>query len=284
MISSDVELQATLRRIERFRKQVAELRRAETNPTTYRLSASSYLAEIDGMNLDVRDYLSLHPSEVTQDGGVPMNTQSSDRTEFWVTAQVSIAKSAVMLASAEKDLNDGNLISCSVNAYYSLYHLAVSVMWLLPERLPPSRYRTLSKSQADGLELPSKEISHDHAQNFFCAGQAQLKVAGLKELYSTARSLREAASYKPRVKWNGTDWVVGDYSVKPAQVSDVVTQLPRMFTKVLQEVRTQTDDISLGLLALDGARGLLKRQDLPFKGWYSEHVLIRAEALIKKLL
>ena len=64
MINSDVELHATLERIARFQKQFELLRRVETNPANYPLSASGFLLEIDRMNLDVREYLSLHPSEL----------------------------------------------------------------------------------------------------------------------------------------------------------------------------------------------------------------------------
>ncbi|MBI3913521.1 MAG: hypothetical protein HY327_04945 [Chloroflexi bacterium] len=64
MIKNDQELQVALERIEYFRRQVANLRQLEKNPTNYRLSASGFLAKIDRMNLEVRDYLWLHPSEV----------------------------------------------------------------------------------------------------------------------------------------------------------------------------------------------------------------------------
>jgi hypothetical protein len=33
----------------------------ETNPTNYRLSASGFIAEIDRMQLEVREYLSILP-------------------------------------------------------------------------------------------------------------------------------------------------------------------------------------------------------------------------------
>ena len=65
MIKSDKELQVAVERIAHFQRQVAHLRRTETNPVNYRLSVSSYLAEIDRMNLEVREYLSLLPSELT---------------------------------------------------------------------------------------------------------------------------------------------------------------------------------------------------------------------------
>jgi len=75
VINNDEELQVTMERIERFQKQVARLRQVETNPTNYRLSAEGYLEEIDRMNLEVRDYLSMHPSEISKDEEVPLSTQ-----------------------------------------------------------------------------------------------------------------------------------------------------------------------------------------------------------------
>ncbi len=63
MIASDHELQVTLERIARFQAQVAHLRQVETNPANYHAAASGFLAEIDRMQLDVREYLSTHPAE-----------------------------------------------------------------------------------------------------------------------------------------------------------------------------------------------------------------------------
>ena len=64
MIKNDHELEATLERIRHFQAQVKHLRNTETNPTNYRLSSSGFIAEIDKMQLDVREYLSLLPSQV----------------------------------------------------------------------------------------------------------------------------------------------------------------------------------------------------------------------------
>lgn len=64
MLTNDQELKATLARIKYFQQQVENLRQAESNPENYRLSAGGYLAEIDRMNLQVREYLSLHPNEI----------------------------------------------------------------------------------------------------------------------------------------------------------------------------------------------------------------------------
>jgi hypothetical protein len=64
MIKNDKELAVTQERIQHFQSQVLHLRKVETNPLAYRLSASGFLAEIDRMQLEVRDYLSVHPSEL----------------------------------------------------------------------------------------------------------------------------------------------------------------------------------------------------------------------------
>jgi hypothetical protein len=61
MIKDDQELESMLERIRFFQTQVAHLRKTETNPTNYRLSSSGFLAEIDRMQLEVREYLSAPP-------------------------------------------------------------------------------------------------------------------------------------------------------------------------------------------------------------------------------
>lgn len=66
MIRNDQELEAAKERIGYFQQQVERLRQVETNPQNYRLSAGGFLAEIDRMNLAIREYLSLHPSEVKE--------------------------------------------------------------------------------------------------------------------------------------------------------------------------------------------------------------------------
>ena len=68
MIDNDRELEATLERIQHFQAQLRHLRENETNPTNYRLSASGFLAEIDRMQLEVREYLSTLPSQVKAPG------------------------------------------------------------------------------------------------------------------------------------------------------------------------------------------------------------------------
>jgi hypothetical protein len=56
MIANDQELEVTLDRIAQFQKQVAHLRRVETNPENCHSAVLGFLAEIDRMELEVREY------------------------------------------------------------------------------------------------------------------------------------------------------------------------------------------------------------------------------------
>jgi hypothetical protein len=70
MIANDDELRATQQRIARFQEQLAALRRTEANRENHRMAGSGYVAEVDRMQLEVRQYLTLHPSELVGSGAV----------------------------------------------------------------------------------------------------------------------------------------------------------------------------------------------------------------------
>lgn len=65
VIANDQELNVTLDRIRKFQKQISHLRNVETNPDNYHASVSGFIAEVDRMQLEVREYLSMHPTELT---------------------------------------------------------------------------------------------------------------------------------------------------------------------------------------------------------------------------
>ena len=63
MIANDQELETTLERIAWFQRQVAHLRKTETNSVNYRAAVSGFIAEIDHMQLEVREYFIFLPAE-----------------------------------------------------------------------------------------------------------------------------------------------------------------------------------------------------------------------------
>ncbi len=63
MIANDHELQTTLDRIAWLQQQLARLRATESNPANYHAAAAGFLAEIDRMQLEVREFLSFLPAK-----------------------------------------------------------------------------------------------------------------------------------------------------------------------------------------------------------------------------
>ncbi len=80
MIANDQELNVTLDRIAKFQRQVSHLRNVETNPKNYYGSVSGFLAEIDRMQLEVREYLSLHPAELATSDAEPCREPERPKT------------------------------------------------------------------------------------------------------------------------------------------------------------------------------------------------------------
>ncbi|MFA4911233.1 MAG: hypothetical protein WC649_09365 [Desulfobacteria bacterium] len=67
MIHNEEEYKTTLERISQFQRQVEYLREVEKISENYHLSVSGFLAELDRMNLEVREYLWSHPSQFSED-------------------------------------------------------------------------------------------------------------------------------------------------------------------------------------------------------------------------
>ena len=63
MITNDQQLRTTLERITWFQNQAIHLRKTESNAVNYRAAVSGFLAEIDRMQLEVREFLSFLPKE-----------------------------------------------------------------------------------------------------------------------------------------------------------------------------------------------------------------------------
>jgi len=64
MIENDTQLQVTVDRLKRLREQISHLRRTESNASNYHASVSGFIAEMDRMQLEIREFLTVHPNEL----------------------------------------------------------------------------------------------------------------------------------------------------------------------------------------------------------------------------
>lgn len=65
MIRDEHELEVTLERIRWFQDQLAHLRKTETNPQNYHAACSGFLAEIDRMQREAREFYRVPPGAST---------------------------------------------------------------------------------------------------------------------------------------------------------------------------------------------------------------------------
>ena len=91
MIANERELQTTMERIAWFQQQLTYLRRTEADPVNYRAAASGFLAEIDRMQLEVREYFSFLPA---------MARESPNRAPRQTAAAFSASREFTMLSAA----------------------------------------------------------------------------------------------------------------------------------------------------------------------------------------
>ena len=204
------------------------------------------------------------------------------QARFWVEAQVSLAKSAVLLANAESDINNGNCSSAAVNVYYSLFHLGLAFMWLLPTLISTELREELVARRDSGDELPNKLISHKKVEEFLCSQRETLPTSFIP-LFTEALALRLFASYGPRVTYDGEEAFVGPCRYRPADVERVIRQAPQLFIESLIAIWPKTAyEGQLGLLTVDHAVSLLTDSQFPYKKWFAPELLERARQLINQ--
>ena len=206
-------------------------------------------------------------------------TEKEPKARFWVEARVATAKTAALIALAEADVARGDYAEAAVNAYYSLFHLGLSLLWLMPESMPEKLHHALIETRDTGKELPNKQISHKAVEDFLAEGHDDLS-----RLFVDAIKLREFASYGPRVTYRSDEPFVGPCDYKPRDVRWIVQRAPVVFVESLNATWSKTAyDGLLGPIIVEGARDLLSDAQFPFVGWFAPSVLERASQLIQSL-
>jgi hypothetical protein len=99
-------------------------------------------------------------SSITVDG------ETYKPTIFAIQAQASCAKSLIFVAEARVAVRANNYIWASIASYYSLFHLAISLMFMLPQLIEPRLLTQLVKKRADGADDPTELISHAYLPRF----------------------------------------------------------------------------------------------------------------------
>jgi hypothetical protein len=90
----------TLERMTRFQAQMAHLRQVEAHPANYHAAASGFLADIDRMQLEVREYWSTHPTEL--EAGSPHVGERREQHNLFPNKDLQASVHSVCCASAAR--------------------------------------------------------------------------------------------------------------------------------------------------------------------------------------
>jgi hypothetical protein len=141
---------------------------------------------------------------------VPHPVASESATEFFYNAVAHFAKSLAYRSVAHESLRDDERLAATICGYYSLFHLALTVMYLLPEKMAGIKGRgnrellsELVSHRKGGKKDPRKEIPHTSAVKFIEARVRDGLPARVPKLFADAQRLREFVNYGPDITIDG---------------------------------------------------------------------------------
>jgi len=206
-------------------------------------------------------------------------------TIFAIQAQASYAKSIIFLAEARVAIRANNYIWAAIASYYSLFHLANSLMFMSPQLIEPRLLARLVKKRADGTDDPTSLIPHSYLPRFLSDCELHGLTPRLRELLEIAKDIREeSANYGPRIVWRGETPTFLTHRFRPSNVRRITISIVPLLSKALIWARKQHSSSHIVLIAVAVSLDwFLQNRDLHYAKWCSKEVLAEAEALKCKL-
>ena len=203
---------------------------------------------------------------------------------FWPQAQASYAKSVIFAAEAKIAIKAGQYIWASISSYYSLFHLTIALMFMVPMLVEQEKLTKMITARKQGASDPTYLIKHSELPGFL----KQCEFRGLTNLLRAqmkkSKDVREFVNYRPRVEWQGDKLIFRTKAYKLADVNKVVESLETLLAETLIWASKQGD--SARLLATVSAFSIqqfLNQNDLLYKEWCPHQVLEQAEMIRQNL-
>ena len=208
-----------------------------------------------------------------------------ESTRYYAEAAVGIAKSSVFLNISEDEVKRNEIISASISAYYSIFHLSLALIWLFTDSLPENLKLKVSDLRDKGNELPSSDITHRRIEEFLCKKQLKLSnTTSLCKLFRRAQELRVFCNYGPRVTWPKDNPIVGPCNISIDDVKTLVSEIRPVFIETLKIAAPETGaQGDIACIALHQSIDIIRRPGFPFIGWTSSQVHEGALAILQNI-
>jgi hypothetical protein len=165
-----------------------------------------------------------------------MSTISQDEQDtaiFSYNAMASLAKGIAFRSIAIRSLKENEHISATITAYYSLLHLAITLIYLCPHKIDNDLRDRLRAKRGQGETDPSDLITHKRALEFI----RECTVAGLDSEFQLklekTKNLREFVNYGPRLTIISGAPYFGPCNYNPLDCHNIISRLDDIFAQAL---------------------------------------------------
>ena len=210
-----------------------------------------------------------------------------DAFDFYPNAAGALAKAVAFRSIAIQAVDSNERIVGAVCAYYSLLHLAISLMYVLPDKIEPKIADKLRAKRGRGEKDPSRLISHADAIGFVrkCCEEGGLDKVFVEEI-DDAKELREFVNYRPEITIHDGQAYFGpcDRDLQPDSVDKLVAKLDGIFRSVLGWAQTKAAAKGTFLKdALSLSPSLFQREEPFYDRWCSRASVDSAMSFLNEL-
>jgi hypothetical protein len=197
----------------------------------------------------------------------------------------SLAKSIIFRSIANQSQKNNDLISATISGYYSLLHMAISLMYFCHKILFPEQRNKLMKIiDTEGCD-PTETIKHEHAINFIkqCVHRNLDRLC--LDTFELGKRLREYVNYGPRLSFSNDTPIFGDCGITPGNLDDFISSIDDCIIKAMQWAKNHstTGNFSFIKLAIDQITQFFENKDLFYPKWCNEDILSDAKLFYEKI-
>lgn len=205
-----------------------------------------------------------------------------DTAVFAYNSLASLAKAVAFRSLAIQSLKANERVSATVSAYYSLLHLAITLIYLCPDKIGDTLLDKLRAGRGQGEIDPSNLISHNSALKFvkLCVRDGLDRRFYLQ--LESAKKLREFVNYGPRVTIKNETPYFGPCTDQPEDCDRLISLIDEIFPSVLKWAYSHSPlHGAIAKIAVAKCSDFFIQPDLFYRQWCSKACIESSLEFIK---
>jgi hypothetical protein len=205
-------------------------------------------------------------------------------TIFTPQAQAAFAKAIIFAAEAKVANKSRHFIWAAIACYYSLFHLTISLMFMVPRLIDQKKLLKLINDRQEGASDPTVLIQYWELDGFLRNCESRGLTDRLRKQLRKSKELREFVNYKPRIEWQDESLIFRTKAHRPTDVQNVLASVESLLGESLVWGKQQEESSELvALVSVFSIKQFLTQDDLMYKVWCPSEVLDEAELIRLKL-